>query len=530
MNLQLQITMKKIYISLFFLLSSAAGFAQPITWAGEIANIFYTNCTSCHHPGGIGPFSLIDYNDAINEAPDIQDAVNSGEMPPWPPDPNYRHLAHERILSAWQIQAINDWVNNGVPQGNMANAPTPPVYTGNATITNPDYIFEIPAYTVNTATDLYRNFVIPSNLLNQLFITEFEVIPGNMSVVHHVIVWEDTSGTPAMLDAQDPDPGYTNFGGSGSNTSNMIGLWVPGMSSFKYPTGMGQSLPAGTNIVIQVHYPGGTFGEVDSTHIRLKTTSAALRNVFTLPVLNHSTNMTNGPLFIPANTTQTFNEEFQVPFIVSLSFISVGAHMHLLGKSAISYGVTLLNDTIPLIKIDEWDFHWQGLYPFKQVLKIPGGTTLYGECFYDNTANNPENPNDPPQDVSLGESTTDEMMLFYFTFTAYQTGDENIIIDSTTISSVYDPSFEDIITTPQLYEPSPNPAHQQSNLSFYLPQSDDVLFTVYDLKGSAVKNISKQYDRGLNIYVLDVNDLAAGQYIVEMVANGIQRTKKMMVE
>jgi hypothetical protein len=255
-----------------------------------------------------------------------------------------------------------------------------------------------------------------------------------------------------------------------------------------------------------------------------------LRNVYTLPVLNHSTNMTNGPLFIPANTTQTFNEVFQVPVFLNLSFISVGPHMHLLGKTAISYGVTLLNDTIPLIKIDEWDFHWQGLYPFKQVLKIPGGTTLYGECFYDNTTNNPENPNDPPQDVSLGESTTDEMMLFYFTFTNYLTGDENIIIDSTTVSSVYDPSFEGIVTTPQFYDPSPNPAQQLSNLSFYLPETADVLFTVYDLKGSSVKNVSKHCNRGLNIYVLDVNDLASGEYIIEMRANGFQRTKKMIVE
>ncbi len=502
--------------------------AQVITWAEEIAPIMYDNCTSCHHSGGIGPFSLIDYIDAVTEATSIKDAVNSKIMPPWPPDPTYRTLAHERRLSTWQIAAINDWVNNGTPQGNMANAPTPPVYSGNATIVNPDYIFQIPTYTINTSTDLYRNFVIPSNLLNQLSITDFEVIPGNRGIVHHVIVWEDTTNVPALLDAGDPDPGYTNFGGSGSSASNMIGFWVPGMGSFKWPAGMGQLLPAGTDIVIQVHYPGGTINQTDSTQIRIKTSTAPLRNVYTLPVLNHDNTIVNGPLFIPANTTPTFYEQYTVPFFLNLSFISVGAHMHLLGQTAITFGVTLTNDTIPFLKINDWDFHWQGLYQFKQVLKIPGGTTLYGAATYDNTANNPDNPNDPPQDVSLGESTTDEMLLFYFSFTTYQAGDENIVIDSSTISSIYDPAFDNIVSTPQLYDPSPNPANDNVTLSFYLPKGDDVSFRIYDVTGKLVKQVLHHFENGLNLHSIDVTGLNNGEYVIEMESGNVMRSKKIL--
>lgn len=523
--------MKKIYIVFALLLIKCSiASAQVITWAEEIAPIMYNHCTTCHHSGAIGGTSFIDYNDVFNEGLNIQSKVNDGEMPPWPPDPEYRHLAHERILSDWQKTAINDWVNNGMPQGNMANAPTPPVYSGSALLTNPDYIYQIPHYTVNTVNDLYRNFVIPTNLLSSQYITEFEVIPGNRGIVHHVIVWEDTSSTPAQLDAADPDTGYTNFGGSGSSTSNMVGLWVPGQSAFKWPTGMGQLLPAGTNIVIQVHYPGGTTNETDSTQIRIKTSSTPLRNVYTVPILNHDNTIIDGPLFIPANTTQTFHEQFTVPVFLNLSFISVGAHMHLLGQSAISYGVTLTNDTIPFIKIDEWDFHWQGLYPFKQVLKIPGGTTLYGEATYDNTVNNPENPNNPPQDVSLGESTTDEMMLFYFSFTNYANGDENIIIDSTTVSSIYDPAYAGLITTPQLYDPSPNPAQQHVNLSFYLPKGNMVTFKVYDIKGALVKQVMHRFDNGLNLHSLDVADLQCGEYLIEMQSGEVSRTKKLLKE
>ncbi|MEP7264517.1 MAG: T9SS type A sorting domain-containing protein [Bacteroidota bacterium] len=523
--------MKKIYIVLVLLfIKCSIASAQVITWAEEIAPIMYNHCTTCHHSGAIGGTSFIDYADVFSEGLSIQDKVNTGEMPPWPPDPEYRHLAHERLLSTWEKTAINDWVNNGMPQGNMANAPAPPVYSGTALITNPDYIYQIPNYTVNTATDLYRNFVVPTNLLSQQYITEFEVIPGNRGVVHHVIVWEDTSSTPATLDAADPGTGYTNFGGSGSSTSNMIGLWVPGMGSFKWPTGMGQLLPAGTNIVIQVHYPGGTTNETDSTQIRVKTSSTALRNVYTIPILNHDNTIVDGPLFIPANTTKTFHEQFTVPVFLNLSLISVGPHMHLLGQTALSYGVTLVNDTIPFIKIDHWDFHWQGLYPFKQVLKIPGGTTLYGEASYDNTVNNPENPNNPPQDVSLGESTTDEMLLFYFSFTNYANGDENIIIDSTTVSSIYDPAYESIITTPQLYDPSPNPAQQHVNLSFYLPHGNTVTFKVYDVKGALVKQVMHRFENGLNLHTLDVAGLQSGEYLIEMQSGEVKRTKKLLKE
>lgn len=519
--------MKRIYFLILLLVSSRT-YSQNATWSEDVAAIFYNKCTSCHHSGGIGPFSLIDYNDAVMEALSIQNAINDGYMPPWPPDPTYRHLAHERILSGMEIAAINDWVNNATPLGNIANAPIPPTYNSSATITNPDYIFQIPTYTVNTATDLYRNFVIPSGLINNLAITDFEVIPGNRAIVHHVIVWEDTSDVPSQLDLADPDPGFTNFGGSGSSKSNMIGFWVPGMSAFKWPTGMGQLLPAGTDIVIQVHYPGGTFNATDSTHIRLKTSSAALRNVYTLPVLNHDNTITNGPLFIPANTTPTFYSQFTIPF--NLSFISVGAHMHLLGQSAVTFGVTLLNDTIPFLRINEWDFHWQGLYQFRNVLKIPAGTTLYGICNYDNTLNNPHNPNNPPQDVSVGEATTDEMMLFYFSFTQYVTGDENIVIDSSAIvTSVYDPAFADIIQTPQLYDPAPNPSGDFVNLSFYLPATDDVIFRIYDLKGAIVKTSDQHFDAGLNIHRISINDLASGEYILKMQAGGMERSKKVVV-
>src|SRR6185436_13388896 len=354
--------MKKILPLVFLLSVFAKVNATNPDWSVDIAPILYAKCTSCHNQNGIAPFSLITYQDAFFYKTDIQTNVNSGMMPPWPPDPNYRHLAHERVLSPAEKSAIDQWVNAGAPQGDSTLAPAQPVYSSAAEITSPDLISRMPDYVVNTTTDLYRCFVMPSGLLSQQYITEIEALPGNRNIVHHILIYEDTSGIPAQLDAADPDPGYTDFGGTGSPSSNLIGVWVPGQSVYRLPVGMGIGMPANTNIVIQIHYPGGITNQTDSTKILFKLSSSLLRNVTITPPLNHF-NLTNGPLVIPPNTTRTFYSQYTIP--VTLSTLSVGPHMHLIGKSIMSYGVTPSNDTIPFINIPEWDFHWQGLYSFR---------------------------------------------------------------------------------------------------------------------------------------------------------------------
>ncbi len=145
-------------------------------------------------------------------------------------------------------------------------------------------------------------------------------------------------------------------------------------------------------------------------------------------MLNHYTSLTNGPLFIPAGQTKTFNE--QRSGSGNWTFLYAFPHMHLIGRSITSYATTNTpNDTIRFIKIPEWDFHWQDNFIFRNAIKVPNGATLRATAFYDNTTNNPDNPSSPPQNVSAGESTTDEMMLVFFAYMPYQTGDEYLIID-----------------------------------------------------------------------------------------------------
>jgi hypothetical protein len=507
--------MKKLFtLSIFYLFSLQMGLSQTPTWADNIAPILYKNCTKCHNPNGAAPFSLLTYAEAYQNRFGIKAAVITRSMPPWSPDPNYQHFANERVLSNADIDAISNWVNGNAPQGNLANAPTPPTYSSGAEIKTPDLVLSIPTYTINTTSDLYRCFVLPANLLADRFITELEVIPGNRKVVHHVLAFQDTTKVPLQLDAADPLPGYTNYGGTGSNSSDLITGWVPGQGRITFPRGTGIRLRKGANLVLQIHYPGGIVNQKDSTKIVLKFAAPGSpnRELFNRPILAHvAPILTNGPLLIPANTTKTFVERLTIP--VDGSFLSVAPHMHLIGRRIKVYGILPNGDTLRIINIPDWDFNWQGAYTFRNVLKIPARTTLVAEAFYDNTLDNPYNPNNPPKLVSRGEGTADEMMLNYFTFMAYQKGDENIVLDSSAIvNSTFEPQHRERLAM-NCY---PNPAQHNLTLNFELPESGFGNIDVFATNGVMVKGVAKAqwFGKGHNQLTISTSDLPAGIYFL----------------
>jgi hypothetical protein len=523
--------MKRLYPLAIAIFTSSVICAQAPYWATDVAPILYANCTKCHNPAGIAPFSLITYNDAVNNGTDIATEVQNRTMPPWPPDTSYTRFCDERILSSQDIQTITDWVNNGMPAGNLAQAPTPPTYTGGPEITNADAVVQMPAYTVNTATDLYRCFVMPSNVPTTEYITKIEVIPGNRSIVHHVLVYQDQASTCVTLDNNDPGVGYTSFGGVGSSSATLVLGWVPGQGAYELPANMGIKLLANTNIIMQVHYPGGTVNQVDSTQVRFVFASGSVREVYLNPVINHSTSLTNGPLFIPANTIQTFHgEEFAS---MNATVISVAPHMHLVGKSMINYAIDPNGDTIPLITIDDWDFHWQGFYNYRQPIHIPFGSTIHAYATYDNTVNNPQNPNAAnPQNVSAGESTTDEMMIVYMAYLSYQPGDENIIVDSTILAGQEEQSFGNLVKTPQLYAPYPVPANNGTlNISYFLPEKADVVIELVDVNGKVVRTISSgtATAAGFGTDVISIEGLAAGTYVLRLISGDCVKTKMVVI-
>jgi len=357
------------------------------------------------------------------------------------------------------------------------------------------------------SSDLYQAFVINNPTNNNQYISEIEVVPGNRNIVHHVLVFQDTSDIPVNLDSASAGPGYVSFGGVGSNTAQLLATWVPGSSSYKLPSGMCIRLNSGSRLILQIHYPLGSTGQTDSTQVRIKLSPNALRNVSINAPLNRA-RLTNGPLLIPANTVKTFHAQYTVP--ANLSIISVGPHGHLFCKMFEVYGLTPQGDTIKIIKIDDWDFHWQGNYDFQRPIKIPAGTILHGYATYDNTNGNPDNPNSPPQDVSWGEATTDEMMLVYFAYLPYQNGDENIVVDTLSHSKHYMDCIPDFSVTPPAIVDNwniyPNPVN--GILHIQSPSgSQNFTATVYDMQGRMLKYV-------INENQVDVSALPSSTYLL----------------
>ncbi|MEO8590647.1 MAG: T9SS type A sorting domain-containing protein [Flavobacteriales bacterium] len=514
---------------LFTTASTLAG--QAPTWSDDVACIVYTHCTPCHHEGGAGHFSLTTYADAYYWRIDMRDLTQVRYMPPWPPDEAYRSLAHERSLTQDEIDIIAAWVNADSPEGLPQNAPPPPAYSNEPLISPADITAIMEDYVIPASTtDLYRCFVLDIDNPEDRYITGMEVIPGNTRMVHHALVYQDTSGQARVLDDGDLEPGYTSFGGIGVEGAKLIGVWVPGADPFFTPPGMGIKLLADADIVIQIHYPANSEVEVDSTRLNIQLSPGGfVRDLAIDPILYHGPpSLVDGPLIIPPNEVRTFHEEYTVTFPATIT--AIGPHSHLLGKRMKAYAVRPGNDTVPLIDIPDWDFRWQGLYSFRQPIYLPTGTVVYGEATYDNTVDNPDNPNTPPDWVWLGEATTNEMMLFYFAWTIGLQSDENIVVDNSAHQAHYlacttefNIGMGEVAASSQLGV-RPVPAHNAITVTTDGQGSEVRLLDIF---GRIV--LSEQIsDRTQEV---DVAKLARGTYVVELLPhNGSNplRTKVLL--
>lgn len=515
-----------LFLALFSFLDTTQA-QTDYTWSDDIACLIYSHCTNCHNSNGVAPFALESYDEVVAYKELILDEVTSGTMPPWPAKSPQNHFVGDHSLTDAEIDAIDEWIRNDAPSGDMTNAPDAPVFETNIQITDPDYIIEIPEYTVPELddNDLYKCFVFPLDFDEDFYVKAIEVVPGNKKAVHHVLLYHETSNIPINLDNQDPEIGYTCFGGIGSNNAQLIGGWAPGGEAQFYPDEMGIRIPGKTNLVVQVHYPAYAHGEVDQTDIRLKLSQEPQRNIAVEPVLNHFISMLDGPLVIPANTVKTFNQLWTVPS--KLTFIGAAPHAHLICTSMESWAVTPSGETIDLITIPNWDFDWQKFYGYKRPIVLEAGTKIYGRATYDNTVNNHHNPNSPPALVTLGEDTDEEMMVFFYTFTGYQAGDEDLVFEESLHSEHIDGCSFDLTGNHQIIE--------NTDIKLYPNPVGKDLFIETDLKVNRVQVFDvlghKVIDKhGDEITRINTSNLSAGTYSVQLRSGNVLRSKLIVVE
>lgn len=492
------------------------GFSQ--NWSEDVAEILYTNCTACHHTGGIGTMPLMTYEDAFTFQAEMNLYVTNGWMPPWIADTSFQHYYDERTLTVYERTTILDWIAGGAPEGDAGLAPPPPVYHGSKILPGvPDLTVQIPLY-MSKATmgaDDYVCFSIPSGLTEDKKLKAMEVIPGNYGAVHHVLVYHDQNG----------DYDTDTMGGdcSGPTSEDMLGGYAPGSQPTVYPATAdwqsGMEMKAGSNIVLAMHYPHGSFGEWDSTQVNFyfyEEPVANFREVYSFPLIS------NMSFTIAAETIDTVEDMMSPP--ADWTFISALPHMHKLGQFIEAYGLAGV-DTIPMVRIPQWDFDWQDIYYFEYLLPLMSSDQLYGRGIFDNTSSNPNNPNDPPVDVSWGLNTTDEMFLVYFSFMVYQSGDEYISQDSVNTIFMSDDvaMADDPASGIKVF---PTPFSDEVNIAYSLTEPGFVSIYLYDIHGRLVRKLLRQNQaQGAQRVKWDGKDekgveVSNGLYYYSMTANG----------
>jgi hypothetical protein len=415
--------MKKIFIYIFI------SFIYSINFNDDIAPIIYNNCTECHRPNEIGAFLPFEnYSDVYNNRYLIAYAISyddrHGEplMPPWPPDREYSTLLDERYLTDEEIQLVLDWIDEDASEGNQPEYPIPEFPDG-STIGNPDIILEMeePYFIAGDYQDKYRCYVLPLNNDEEISMSAIEFRPGNREAVHHAIITYVPAGTADYLDNQDPGYGYECYGGFNlPYETDLIGGYAPGVTSVEYPEDIGRTLPANSDIIVQLHYAPLLNDAEDISSINIFFKDIAIEREISQYIWS------DWKFALAPDQETTITNELYIENDVSL--VNILPHSHLIGKSWEIFATTLENEIIPIIQIKNWDFDWQSFYYPEYLLKIPAGSTITATAVYDNTSSNTNNPNDPPAWVFPGDGTTDEMFFIPMEFISYQEGDEEIYL------------------------------------------------------------------------------------------------------
>ena len=383
-----------------------------VTYSRDIAPIIQGNCSSCHRPGQTAPFSLLTYQDVSRHAEQICEVTASGLMPPWKAVRGFGHFRDERGLTADEISLLKKWTESGKPEGDPADRPTLPHFTDGWQLGEPDLIlkmdqaYELPA----SGDDFHQYFVLPIQLRENRLVSAVEFLPGNAKVVHHAAFYLDNTRTARRLDAADPDQGYRGFGNPGFLPLTTLRNWLPGFTPAHLPKGTGRWIPPGSDLVLEIHYRPSGKPESDRSTIGIHFAPRSSRQMVSeLLVLNLD-------LEIPAGKSRHHHRaSYTLPAATTL--FDAAPHMHLLGREMKAVAHLPDGGTTPLVWIRNWDFDWQEQYVFAEPVRLPKGTRIVVDCYYDNSSGNPLNPSSPPERVRWGGQTKDSMGICHFQFT-----------------------------------------------------------------------------------------------------------------
>ena len=379
---------------------------NSLTFTKDIAPLVFKHCARCHRPGEAGPFDLLTYEDVRKRAAQIVRVTQDRFMPPWLPEPGYGRFAGERRLNDRQIAMLAQWVEEGAGEGDPADLPPAPQFPEGWQLGEPDLIVTMPeAYTLRASPpDVFRYFAAPIPIKGTRYVRAFEFRVDNPRVVHHAAVRVDPTSTAHLKDEEETEPGFSDKD-LASNLADPTGQWLswtPGKQPHMGREDIAWVLKPNADAVFELHMlPSGKpervqakvglfFSEKKPAHV-----PAFVR-------------IGSEAIDIPAAEKNYRNHDRYV-LPVDMRVLSVYPHAHYLCKTMKGYATLPDGTTQWLIHIKQWDFNWQDEYRYTEPLFLPKGTTIEMEYIYDNSANNPRNPNNPPKRVVYGQHSWDEM-------------------------------------------------------------------------------------------------------------------------
>ncbi|HLG97287.1 MAG TPA: hypothetical protein VKX49_13330 [Bryobacteraceae bacterium] len=394
--------------------------ASVPTFSKDVAPIIYQNCATCHRAGEMAPMSLLTYKDARPWAKSIRQYVATGKMPPWHATEPHGYFLNDRRLSEADKETLIAWADGGAPEGDAKDLPPAPKFVEGWQIGKPDVVltmpkrFDVPA----KGTIDYQYFTIPTNFTEDKWVQAMEIRPGTRSVVHHIIVYMKLpEGTPeetafVQVLPMMPQRNRPNDGGAAKNRQAGPGVMLagtaPGAPPMVFQPGDAVRIPAGASLIFQVHYTAnGTAAEDQSSIGLIFAKQPPQREIFTRAFFNPM-------LKIPAGVSdQAIDSAIEFPEDAHIT--SLIPHTHLRGKSWEYRLIYPDGRSEVVLEVPHYDFNWQTWYTFAKPLAVPKGSRLEATAHYDNSVNNPSNP-DPKVDVRWGDQTWQEMQYTGITY------------------------------------------------------------------------------------------------------------------
>lgn len=389
-------------------LAGAALFSAPasadVTFTKDIQPIIQEHCQECHRPGQIGPFSLTNYRQVRGWAKMIKEVTHERRMPPWSADSDVGVFSNDRSLTEEELATIDAWIDSGMQRGDAADAPAPVEWNEDWRIGEPDVIFEMPEEVTIEPTGVvpYKFYRTPTNFTEDKYIAAMEAKAGNAKVVHHILMFVLPPGQDSRFEDEDI---FEDFQGIGNG---FLTGFAPGTTPVMYEAGEGMVIPAGSHLLWQMHYTPTGKTEIDRSSFGMKFADTPPETEIHMGGV-----MSPGIQIPPHAKNYTLVEESVVPRDAWLR--SMTPHSHYRGKSWF-YELEMPDGNVkPLMNVTNYDFNWQITYELAEPVFMPKGSKLRATAVYDNSADNPYNP-DPDKLVTWGDQTWEEMMIGFFSF------------------------------------------------------------------------------------------------------------------